>query len=127
MTNEPKKLVINEHVIDLPTPVSRTALELVAAERARHLNEEGWTPENDDLYVNEELPRAAAEYLLVQDFRNNTEHEEVGPSFNWPWRHTFFKPSPGDRKRELVKAASLVLAEIERLQRAEEQDNVESV
>lgn len=125
MTNEPKKIVINEHVIDLPTPASRSALELVATERARQIHEEGWKQEDDDLYSNDELPRAAAEYLLIRYWRNILEDEDTPPSVQWPWAHAYWKPTPHDRKRELVKAAALVLAEIERIERVEEQANEE--
>jgi hypothetical protein len=34
----------------------------------------------------------------------------------WPWDRKWWKPT--DRRRDLVKAAALILAEIERLDRA---------
>ena len=34
----------------------------------------------------------------------------------WPWDLEWFKPSPYDRIRELVKAGALIAAEIDRLQ-----------
>jgi len=36
----------------------------------------------------------------------------------WPWHPLQWKPTPKDRVRELVKAGALIVAEIERLQRA---------
>jgi hypothetical protein len=33
----------------------------------------------------------------------------------WPWAERFWKPTPDDRVRELVKAGALIAAEIDRL------------
>lgn len=38
------------------------------------------------------------------------------PPRNWPWHRVWWKPST--RRRNLVKAGALILAEIERLDRA---------
>jgi hypothetical protein len=37
--------------------------------------------------------------------------------FIWPWTHNWRKPTPDDRTRELIKAAAMLVAEIERRQR----------
>ena len=34
----------------------------------------------------------------------------------WPWNLIWWKPTPNDRIRELVKAGALIAAEIDRLQ-----------
>ena len=47
--------------------------------------------------------------------------ELLGIPPTWPWDESWFKPTPDDRIRELVKAGALILAEIDRLQRLKEQ------
>lgn len=76
----------------------------VLAERRRQVEAEGWTPEHDDEHDDDELAKAAACYAL-------------GSRKGWPWYGHWWKPS-ADRRRNLVKAAALLLAEIERLDRA---------
>lgn len=80
----------------------------VLAERERQVTAEGWTPEHDSKYRDNELPRAAACYALAFDIRFSDLHV-------WPWERSWWKPT--DKRRNLVKAAALILAEIERLDR----------
>lgn len=77
----------------------------VVAERERQKAVEGWTPEHDDEHKDGELARAAACYALGTPVRHK-----------WPWGAEWWKP--GDRRRNLVKAGALILAEIDRLDRA---------
>ncbi|KAB1444168.1 hypothetical protein [Bordetella bronchiseptica] len=83
----------------------------VLAERQRQISAEGWTPEHDDKNTAEQLALAAVCYALPQGDYTIPEPPEF-----WPWDVAWWKP--GDRRRELVKAGALVLAEIERLDRA---------
>lgn len=80
----------------------------VQAERRRQINVEGWTPEHDDLYCAAELPRAAAAYIL------NGANDEA-PAI-WPFVVKWWKPR--DARSNYVRAGALILAEIERLDRA---------
>ncbi|HEQ0101974.1 TPA: hypothetical protein VDW71_001902 [Pseudomonas aeruginosa] len=80
----------------------------VQAERRRQITAEGWTPEHDDLYCAAELPRAAAAYIL------NGANDEA-PAI-WPFSAKWWKPR--DARANYVRAAALILAEIERLDRA---------
>lgn len=94
-----------------PQPVS-SALADVVAERRRQIAVEGWTPEHDDEHSNGEMALAAACYA---------RHAIVPPALSdvpatWPWGASWWKP--GDPRRMLVKAAALILAEIDRLDRA---------
>jgi hypothetical protein len=76
----------------------------IARERERQMSEEGWTPEHDDTHQDGELALAAACYASNRsDF--------------WPmsWNLTWWKPK--DRRRNLIRAAALLVAEIERLDR----------
>ncbi|ESR68904.1 hypothetical protein T266_23125 [Pseudomonas aeruginosa VRFPA05] len=80
----------------------------VQAERRRQITAEGWTPEHDDLYCAAELPRAAAAYIL------NGANDEA-PAI-WPFSAKWWKPR--DARSNYVRASALILAEIERLDRA---------
>ena len=86
----------------------------VLAERSSHATREGWDSKGDDSYVRGELSVAAACYAAYgTDYANR-----CGGWIRsvWPWAMHWFKP--WDRRRNLVKAGSLILAEIERLDRA---------
>ncbi|HGP4432942.1 TPA: hypothetical protein ACLMYU_005225 [Pseudomonas aeruginosa] len=84
----------------------------VQAERRRQVEAEGWTPEHDDLYCAAELPRAAAAYIL------NGANDEA-PAI-WPFSAKWWKPR--DARSNYVRAGALILAEIERLDRAAEKE-----
>lgn len=85
------------------------AVGLIAAERERQKSVEGWTEAHDDAHAFHELAKAAACYAFpfVNDMNDR-----------WPFGREWWKPTPNDRVRELVKAGALIVAEIERLQRA---------
>lgn len=104
---------------------TQAAINLIAGERLRQVREEGWTPEHDDGHTDGELARAACLYAMragmSEEDRDLTGMLGV-PAF-WPWDPSWWKPgadaSIASRRRELVKAGALILAELERLQRAE--------
>lgn len=81
-------------------------VELIAAERRRQVEAEGWTPEHDTKHWDGELALAAACYALPEAWRS----DDI-----WPWHPGWWKPRPDDRVRELVKAGALIAAEIDRL------------
>lgn len=87
----------------------RVAWEM-EVERHRQVAEEGYSPEHDDEHDEGQLAKAAAAYALA------------GLRFElpWPWPWKGFKPS--DRRCNLVKAGALIIAEIERLDRAKEKE-----
>ena len=92
------------------------ALDLIAAERARQISQEGWTPEHDDKYVTGQLASAAESYVgYVAMVQMGQDDGEEGPPFTWPWDDEWWKPTTP--LRNLVKAGALIVAEIERLQR----------
>lgn len=98
-----------------------SAIEDIAAERRRQIEVEGWALEHDDEYRNGELAKAAAAYAGIAG-----AHSSVPVSMDvyrtadrppvWPWAMTWWKPTTP--RRDLVKAAALIVAEIERLDRA---------
>lgn len=113
------------------------ALADIRAERVRQMHVEGWTPEHDDAHFAGEMARAAAAYAVQgsvpegRDFQvdvgGHTFHGKhntfrigwfLPRAMLWPWDAKWWKPS--DPRRNLVKAAALIVAEIERLDRAAE-------
>ncbi|MEI9582338.1 ead/Ea22-like family protein, partial [Enterobacter asburiae] len=86
------------------------ALLDVISERQRQRAVEGWTSEHDDAYQNSELADAAACYAI------NAHNQGFSTPAHWPWAPDWWKQS-GPR-RDLVKAGALILAEIERIDRA---------
>ena len=101
---------------------SMQGVALIAVERARQVNEEGWTAEHDSQHDDGELALAALCYAAPPDrWLRDVDVDRDGlpypPGF-WPWDQDWWKPTPDDRVRELVKAGVLIAAEIDRLQRA---------
>jgi len=93
------------HVTDGGTAASRDVL----AERLRQQRAENWLFVNDDAYTTGELAWAAVSYAAPEP----VTHDGNDP---WPWDPRWNKCGK-DRRRDLVKAGALILAEIERLDR----------
>ena len=95
------------------------ALSDVIAERKRQIEAEGWTAGHDDSHESGDLAYAGAAYSLhagcVLNPLDQTGFPGTPPSF-WNWGFKWWKPSTP--RRDLVKAAALILAEIERIDRA---------
>jgi hypothetical protein len=81
----------------------------VLAERQRQTTGEGYSLSRDDSYAHGELAEAGATYASLAG-------KPGSMSSAWPWGQETFKPS-NDRRRDMVKAGALILAEIERLDR----------
>lgn len=89
----------------------------IAAERRRQIEVEGCTPEHDDRWIRGELAMAAATYALTAAGLVRLDGPtEINPPVVWPWDREWLKPK--DRRRDLIRAAALIVAEIERLDRA---------
>jgi hypothetical protein len=86
------------------------ALKDVIAERRRQIKAEGWTAEHDDMHRSGDLAQAAATYALHATGHYGTR------ALTWPWKSEWWKPTTP--RSDLVKAGALILAEIERLDRA---------
>jgi len=93
--------------------------QMFSDERQRQITEEGWTPEHDDEHVNGELADMAACYATA---RLDVTLGGVNPLEIYPENRGFkwFKKAKHDRKRQLIIAGALLIAELERLERAEE-------
>lgn len=85
----------------------------VLAERARQVSAEGFTIEQDDRYEDGSLCLAAVCYA-----RYYHESDAQRVPHDWPrtWESSWWKPTTP--RRNLVKAAALILAEISRIDRA---------
>lgn len=92
-----------------------TVLEDIAIERRRQIEVEGWSPEHDADYKNGEMARAAAAYALGSTWTPQMRSGDA--PVVWPWEVRWWKPTTP--RRDLVKAAALLVAEIERLDRLE--------
>lgn len=81
--------------------------DLIAAERERQVNEEGYTAEHDAGHAHA-LVDAAACYL--RGGRTKPGTVPIG----WPWAERHWKPT-GDPVRDLTKAGALIAAAIDSL------------
>ena len=98
----------------------------VLAERKRQIGDEEWTESHDDQHDDRSLAAAAASYTkhyvgrawLIDSFGDGElrYQAEVMPD-DWPdsWAEHWWKPK--NPRRDLVRAAALLIAEIERLDR----------
>ncbi|ENK5064329.1 ead/Ea22-like family protein [Klebsiella variicola] len=101
-----------QRIAELESRTVTAAAAAVLAERKRQVAAEGWTPGHDDEYEHGELADAAGCYALSSELFDCAGE----PPRPWPWPDEWWKPT--NRRRDLVKAGALILAEIERLDRA---------
>lgn len=86
----------------------KTGIELFAQERQRQIEKEGHSPDRDRLYTRKELVLAAKCYAKPEEGK---VYRKDGAPRGWPWDVKFWKPTPDNRVRELVKAGALYMAE----------------
>lgn len=101
---------LRQRIAELESRTVTAAAADVLAERQRQVTAEGWTPERDDSYQNSELADAAACYAI------HAHNQGFSTPAHWPWSPDWWKQT--NPRRDLVKAAALILAEIERIDRA---------
>lgn len=101
-----------QRIAELESRTVTAAAADVLAERQRQVTAEGWTPEHDDEHSDGEMALAASSYALY------AHKKPIAPAipYNWPWEPEWFKQQGA--RRDLVKAGALILAEIERIDRA---------
>lgn len=102
------------HADSQPKEVLSQAARDVLAERQRQIRTEGWTPEHDEEHSLGEMAEAAACYAASAHAPAYLKQLKC-PGY-WPWAATWWKPS--DPRRDLIKAGALILAELERIDRA---------
>lgn len=103
-------------------PTDTRGVKDVLAERQRQIKSEGYSPESDDAYWQNDLVKAAVCYAWpmypMREGVGEDPHDQRkwAPDL-WPWEARHWKPK--DRRSNLVRAGALILAEIERLDRVE--------
>ncbi|HBY8976932.1 TPA: hypothetical protein MI939_20015 [Klebsiella pneumoniae] len=102
---------LRQRIAELESRTVTAAAVDVLAERQRQVTAEGWTAERDDGYQNSELADAAACYAI------HAHNQGFSTPAHWPWSQDWWKQT--SPRRDLVKAGALILAEIERLDRAD--------
>lgn len=92
---------------------------LIAHERARQINMEGWTAKHDDEHSNGEMAAAAAAYIIhtkeARHLAGTVDYLNASPVDEWPWGEEWWKPKTP--LADLIRAGALIAAEIDRLQR----------
>lgn len=91
----------------------KTGIELIAEERQRQIEVEGWTLKHDLRHKDNDLAVAASCYCLPPGQREFRVRDQ------WPFEYESWKPTPENRIRELQKAGALIAAEIDRIQNSE--------
>ena len=99
------------------------AISDVIAERQRQKDSEGWTPKHDDQHSDGAIALAGAGYAHAAAWGtmapDDIQFSQDDPPAAWPAEWNF---KPGEPRRMLVKAAALIIAEIERIDRAAERN-----
>lgn len=94
-----------------------SVIKEIAAERQRQIDEEGRTAEHDDEHDKGEMVAAAVCYCLPYAGKDSDWIAALLKRI-WPWSWPWWKPK--DRRRDLIRAGALIVAEIERLDRLEQ-------
>ena len=123
---------------DRPTPTPTIGATMsdaardVLAERQRQISAEGWTPQHDDEHTNGSLALVGACYAwastLGPTFRETLSALDTSGVGGWRqavtfrrlWKWDFRWWKPKNCRDDLIRAAALLIAEIERIDRAEQ-------
>jgi hypothetical protein len=90
----------------------------ILAERRRQVESKGWDHAHDDAHPSGEIAAFAAVYAMPEAARNwDASSTGYGDTFAQALTPQDWAPKFGDRRRDLVKAGALILAEIERIDR----------
>lgn len=95
------------------------ALLDVQAERRRQVEVKDWPPEHDDEHVCDEIAALACFYAMPPGAREwDASSTGYGDTLGSAMLPDGWLAKTGDRRIELIKAGALIIAEIERLDRA---------
>lgn len=103
----------------------KTGIELIAEERRRQIEEEGYSIENDQKHEDGELADAAALYALSDDTMDFIDQNWGNDMYLhlWPFDLKYLKKSNSggihERSKDLIRAGALIAAELDRLQNME--------
>jgi len=88
----------------------------ILIERCAQIEREGYSLQHDDQFVDGQLANAASCYACRAASRDWYRKEfETMPAGGWPFSYRKWKPKT--RRQDLIRAAALIVAEIERLDR----------
>ncbi len=91
-----------------------TGTTLIAEERHRQMEVEGYTLEHDAGHSAGDLALAGACYALATLAMGERDWPMRKAEELWPWASDKWKPTLGDPIRQLTKAGALIAAEIDR-------------
>lgn len=111
----------------------KTGIELIAEERKRQIEVEGYTQQHDSEHTASEIIAAAQAYLesaklhlLSESFDPSSSWHKTNEPFYWnnvkdlwPWDEKSFKPTTA--VRDFVKAGALIAAIVDRLNAGKEE------
>jgi hypothetical protein len=86
----------------------------ILEERFRQSEEEGYSVAHDDAHRHGELAMAAA---ALASFATYSEERRAGHAWRSPLWPAGWEWKPKDRRRDLIRAGALIIAELERLDR----------
>jgi len=100
-----------------------SVIEEVAAERKRQIDVEGWSADHDAEHDGGVLAKAAISYAahacagLEIPQHDPVKYRAISQPRSWPWDTKWWKPKTP--RRDLIRSAALIVAEIERLDRSQ--------
>lgn len=105
-------------------------MDAVLFECFRQRDQEGWSIQHDDEHERGELAQAGACYALTNSLNHVPDpHDRTGraiirvaPRDLWPWDSAWWKPQ--DFRRDLVRAAALIIAEGDKFDRSRKRKSV---
>ena len=95
--------------------MTKSVMEEIEAERKRQIEVEGWSAEHDDKHTDRDLIDAAQCYMNSGFGRTIFTRGHDKAPFGWPWEERWWKPA--GRRRDLVKAGALCIADQDRWRR----------
>ena len=102
---------------DSAPPINGVVQE-IAAERQRQIEVEGFDAAHDDEHLRGEIAQGAAAYALRASAIAASEFNYKAGSTYWPIAFAGVMWKPTTARRNLIKAAAMIVAEIERIDRA---------
>lgn len=90
------------------------AIELIAAERQRGIEKEGYDADHDDEHVAGHIAQGGIAYAtaFIQQHQHKRPDLDFVREMHWPFDARTWKP--GDRVSNLVKAGAMIAAELDR-------------
>lgn len=100
----------------------------IMEERTRQIFGERWTADHDDNHDTGELAMAGAcyaRYAFIKNLRGRDDCLSSGTPVDWPWSCECWKQK--NPRQDLIRAAALIVAEIDKIDRIEERERIKNV